>query len=287
MVDYQKYCLESSNLTFDWRLTEGMEAKLKKDNPLPDDLREEEGMHWWKVQHQGSSFSCSAATLATGLLWYHIGKKSMNSPSGVHGEVKEEMLKMPSTRFLWQAAKEFDGEVVYPTTFLQNQPASLKACLRILRKYGCLSEEQFGMKEGFIAHKDLVNVNVGTVYLVASIRRISAYINLEPDVELDLTGQDKGDRFMNNIKFWLKNVGPVAIDVYLTPELLSADARSFEFAGDPSRKKGSHAFCIVGFKNGYFILRNTKGEDWGKDGHAHVTTDYLINVLKNGYGVIV
>lgn len=284
-TEYQEYCLDSLKIEFDWKLEEGMKILLNRAEELPDDLTKERGMDWWEVQDQGKSYSCSPASLATGLLWYHLGKKAMKLSHDANDQQKSEMLKMPSTRFLWLASKEFDDEIVYPTTFLENQPTSLKAALRILRKYGCLSEEQFGIKEAFVSDKTLKEAKVETVYFHAAFRRINAYINLKPGTEI--FGAEKSEKHIANIIFWLRNMGPVAIKITVPTELDDAKSKSYQFDGTPGGGNDLHALCIVGYENKYFILRNTWGKEWGLSGHAHVSKDYLIQIMKESYGIII
>lgn len=266
-----------------------MKSLLKRTNELPDDLRDETGMDWWIVEHQGKPYSCSAFALANGLLWYHLGKKAMDiSEYPLLRKRATEFMKMPSIRFLWLAAKEFDEQVVYPTTFLENQSCSLKSALRILRKYGCLSESQYGYNDISISDEALKDATVGRIYLNASIRRINAYINLEP-AEPELRGAAKKDRHFENIQFWLKNVGPVAIRINLTPEFTKAGKNDYQLDGIPTTTDGSHALCVIGTKNDseYFILRNSWGDNWGLDGHIHIHRDYLEYILKESYGIII
>lgn len=48
-----------------------------------------------------------------------------------------------------------------------------------------------------------------------------------------------------------------------------------------SSPEGGHAMVLVGYKDGKFIVENSWGSSWGKNGFAYVTPEYLIKEFRD------
>lgn len=272
---YQDYCVQSLNSEYNWQLDSTTRTHLKRAKPFDDDLRNE-ASNWWSVQRDLKREACVGYALATGALWFQYGiKGSMN-----------KFQELPSMRFLWEAAKEFDDNIVFPTTFLENQGTSLKAALRILRKYGCLLEDDYTAGGKIGPNSKIANKPVGSVYVRAAERRIAAYFDL---MRPSSDSKNKDFKFLDNVFFWLKNQGPVVIRVKMTSTLKKVRKRKPEVK-DKAIKESDwdfHALCIVGIDNDRFILRNNWGTKWGDGGYAYVNKEYLLDITTEAYGIVI
>jgi hypothetical protein len=58
--------------------------------------------------------------------------------------------------------------------------------------------------------------------------------------------------------------------------------------GNPAPSVGGHAMLVVGYNRtgNYFIVKNSWGTDWGHDGYAHISYEYLQTYGKYGYAVL-
>ncbi len=59
-------------------------------------------------------------------------------------------------------------------------------------------------------------------------------------------------------------------------------------SGNPAPSVGGHAMLIVGYNRtqNYFIVKNSWGTDWGHDGYAHISYEYIQTYGKYGYAVL-
>lgn len=57
--------------------------------------------------------------------------------------------------------------------------------------------------------------------------------------------------------------------------------------GEPAPSRGGHAMLIVGYNHAqeYFIVKNSWGSDWGHNGYAYLSYDYIRTYAKYGYYV--
>lgn len=58
--------------------------------------------------------------------------------------------------------------------------------------------------------------------------------------------------------------------------------------GTPVDPRGSHGFALIGYNRpgGYFIMKNSWGTDWGRDGYARISYDYLQTYAKDAIVVL-
>lgn len=59
-------------------------------------------------------------------------------------------------------------------------------------------------------------------------------------------------------------------------------------SGAPAPSVGGHAMLLVGYNRNanYFVVKNSWGEDWGHDGYAHISYEYLQTYGKYGYAIL-
>jgi C1A family cysteine protease len=60
-----------------------------------------------------------------------------------------------------------------------------------------------------------------------------------------------------------------------------------QVGGNPAPSVGGHAMLIVGYNRlkNYFIVKNSWGSDWGHDGYAWISYEYIQTYGKYGYAV--
>jgi hypothetical protein len=242
----------SHELRNNWKASEIKEYRgIAATLPKEVDLRES----WWKIANQGQTGSCVGQSSVDGLLRWHLVKA---------GRIAKDQ-KM-SVRFIWTAAREVDTIRDIPTTFIEAEGTTLKAALDILRKYGCVPEEvlPFDCSAGFLG-------TANQFYNIASQYKITAYYQLNAKSPIQ-------------IREWLANNGPVFCWLPVDNEFMNANAQS------PNLKigrgnLGGHAVCIVGYKDGNFILRNSWGTGWGDRGFGYFDEKFLAAKIKEPYGI--
>ncbi|KUJ68076.1 hypothetical protein ACZ90_22680 [Streptomyces albus subsp. albus] len=243
----------------DWRpqhaVAAGLNAAPEGAGPDQVDLR----APWWNINDQGSTGSCVGwATADSVLRWHFVQSGQLR---------KDDPL---SARYVWMAAKETDEFRTEPTTFIEEEGTSLKAAVQLARRYGVVRDSVLPFKpppQNFPG-------DTPTFYALAAQLRIAAYFNLGTDIE--------------EWRSWLgSGGGPI-----LTR--LSVDRTWYEAAathGDlnvykQETARGGHAVALVGYTHDRrFIVRNSWGTDWGKDGYGFASEEYAQQAFTEAYGV--
>lgn len=255
-------CLPSQKVENDWQYETAVYTKfLIRDLPLPPsmDLRRD----WWEVNDQADTGSCVGWAVADSLLRWLFVEKGLLKPE-----------KLLSARFIWMASKEIDELNHRPTTFIEMSGTNLKSALDVARNYGCVTDRHlsFDKVSSFNYEEDLF-------YAYASKYKILNYFNLH-----------SGDK-IENWKEWIGyGSGPV-----LTRLIIDKSWNDVETSGSVlenyapyEKKKGGHAVAIVGYtEDDYFIVRNSWGKEWGKDGYILVSKQYAELAFTESYGVSV
>lgn len=257
-------CVPSSGIEQDWTFLSAVEANLASAASIPPssvDLRENS---WWAINDQRDTGSCVGWALADGLLRWHLVKKKRIE--------KEDLL---SVRFIWMSAKETDAFDSAPTTFIEEAGTSLKSALDIARNYGCVNETVLPF-DGcqFFKGRQI------DFYALASRLKISAYFNLIKD----------NHDVIAVWKQWLADgKGPILARLVVDDTWMNAkDTNGNLDAYDTVSARGGHAVCIVGYTKDRIIIRNSWGKtDWGKDGFAFASYDYVRAAFTEAYGVVV
>lgn len=248
--------LKSSETEKDWTIqTASSSGVLAKAGQLPDsiDLRAD----WWCVGDQGKTGSCVGWALADSVMRYHFVKARRLR--------KKDLL---SVRFIWMASKETDEFVEWPSSFIESSGTSLKAALRVARKYGCVRNDDLAFKD-----RELYGSEESTFYSLAAEFRIRSYFNLA-----------KGDSILN-WKTWLFQRGPILTRLDVDSTFHKATKTKGHLERYKSYRYGGHAVAIVGYTPDHFIIRNSWGTDWGDNGFAYATYDYAEKAFTESYGV--
>lgn len=213
---------------------------------------------WWTVGDQERTGACVGWAVADGLLRYYLVESGAIA--------KDELL---SVRFLWMAAKEMDEFNQNPTTFLESEGTSIWAALKIVMEYGCLRETDMPREGGFYQGSEQGFKSRASQLRVTSIQQ------LEKDVDI--------------WAHWLNRQGPLAARLDVDAAFQSAkasDAVLDVYTRFPNSTFG-HAVTLVGYvpAEDQFIIRNSWGEKWGKDGFAFATRNYVKKAFTEAWGI--
>jgi hypothetical protein len=195
-----------------------------------------------------------------------LGHGGLGPPLDVGQAGRLKTSEILSARFTWMAAKETDEFINRPTTFIEEDGASLKAALDITRKYGAVVDAILPFTTGALYPNP-----AKTFYALAAQYKISSYFNLgEQSGKLahlaghqgpDLDSAGSGRHWDN-----ANQTGGV-LDVYQPPT------------------RGGHAVALVGCDTTSFLVRNSWGTSWGNKGFAHASWSYAQAAFTEAYGM--
>jgi C1A family cysteine protease len=246
----------------DWTVLDALQqGLLRPEFPANVDLREND---WYDIVCQGDSSSCVAWASSDSLLRWHFVKAG-----------RMEKNQFLSARFTWMAAKETDKYRVYPETFLENAGTPLKAALHVLKKYGCVLEDDFPFNNSTVR-----GINTAEFYAKAAQYRLASYYSMILDEKPNL----------DHLRMWISQQGPIMVmsDLDSSFKNLYQGKKDLEVYDKASViVDDGHAFALVGYTPEYFIIRNTWGLEWGDQGHAYATNDYIKAALCEGYGLCI
>lgn len=252
----------SAKTHLDWQFSTAEAAgSIDLAAPLPKavDLRAD----WWPVGDQGQTGSCVGWAAGDGVMRYQLVKAQKLG--------KDRTL---SVRFIWMASKEFDEFDDRPTSFVEMAGTSLKAALDVCRKYGTIESGLLPLKinEAMYSGPEIF------LFVVAAQRKAQSYINMA--------------RNTADWKSWLASSGPVLVGLNVDDNFLNLTAGNAvldAYLPPPPDKPAGHAVCLVGYReDGTFIVRNSWGSDWGDQGFAYVTQNYIEKAFyPESYGVLV
>jgi C1A family cysteine protease len=243
--------LPSRETESDWDFTNALTASVTAAAapPASTDLREA----WWNIGDQGQTGSCVGWATADSVMRYLLVKAGRLEPA--------EQL---SARFVWMASKETDHFVDRPESFIEEAGTSLKAAADICRKFGVVTEALLNFQVNTLMYTGRSN----DFYAAASTRRAANYFNLFKD--------------LNEWKKWLANTGPILAALRVDSSWLDATSTQGELKKfKPGPNQGGHAIAIVGYTAKHFIIRNSWGTAWGKDGFGFATPEYIKDAFFN------
>ena len=260
-------CIPSREIEQDWGVENALEAGILTAEPLeiPSsvDLREDD---WWQIGDQKDHGACVGFATAD-ILWWHLVKKGIFSPD------KDGCM---SRRFVWMAAKEMDEFNHYPTTFIEEPGTSLKAALRIIRRYGCVAESELPFDPEKMSHRTQYSF-----YAKASRWRIAEYFTLRRSWD---SWQAVADKWKN----WLATQGPILTRLGVDKTWFNANNTDGNLdVYQPNTVRGGHAIAIVGYSADRFIIRNSWGDSWGDQGYAYASYAYAEAAFDEAYGISV
>jgi len=241
----------------DWTLTDALGAGLLAAPAAPPaslDLRKA----WWAINNQGSTGSCVGWASADGVLRFHLVSASRLPQS-----------RLLSPRFVWMASKETDEFVTRPETFIEEAGTSLKSAMDIIRKYGCVLDDELPFKINTLMYAGKEN----TLYASASTRKAANYFNLGKNT--------------NQWKSWLATTGPILAGLSVDSTWDNAATTKGKLdTFDPSTVRGGHAVCVVGYTADRFIVRNSWGTTWGDKGFGYASLPYInAGFFAESYGI--
>ena len=272
---------DSENRQKDWDIESAYYSEYLTSDIAPDsvDLRLQMefpngkgGYEPWKIhQQKEGTFSCIGYATTDMVHWY---LNQLGFPT----------TKL-SARFNWMAAKEIDSLTSRPTTFIEQAGSTLKAGLDVCRKYGCVDDVLLPTDEN--------SSFPGTTqqfYSQASKYRIHAYYSLmlpSPTVVFGevIRGEQKERLQVLIWKKWIAENGPILVRVNVDKTFYNAKDELLEnYQENDSFQK--HAALLIGYNEEGFILRNSWGTSWGKDGYASLSNNYAFQALDEAYGVV-
>jgi hypothetical protein len=260
-------CIPSRDTEQDWGVENALEAGILSTEPLeiPSsvDLRDDD---WWEIADQTNHGACVGFATAD-IFWWHLVKQ------GIFPKDKDKRL---SRRFVWMAAKEMDEFIHYPTTFLEEPGTSLKAALTIIRRYGCVTENELPFDPDKLSHK-----SQNAFYALASMYRIANYFTLR-------RRWDRWQVVAEQWKTWLATQGPILTRLGVDETWFNANNTDGNLdVYRPDRVRGGHAIAIVGYSADRFIIRNSWGTPWGDQGYAYASHAYAEAAFDEAYGISV
>lgn len=249
-------CLPSRDTEKDWGFDAASAAGVAagEEAALPESVDRRED--WWSIGDQEDTGSCVGWGVGDSVIRWHLHKAG-----------KIQANDRLSVRYLWMAAKETDKFYNRPTTFIESEGTSLKAALDVARKFGVVLEEVVPFLKG-----RMYLGKANDFYATAAMMRISAYFNL--------------GRIQAYWRSWLANNGPIVtrLDVDTTWDRASSTDGILE-TFHPEATRGGHAIAIVGYRPGYFIVRNSWGEGWGDHGFGYASLEYARDAFTETYGI--
>jgi hypothetical protein len=227
------------------------------------DLREP----WWSVLDQGSTAGCVGWAVADALSYYLVRAGMLPAEGG----------DRPSARYLWQAAKEMDPYVDFPTTFVAGEGTSIEAALHVARIWGVALESEIPSTS-----TALYAGRARDLFAKAAGRRIVGHIGL---------GED-----LNHWRRWLASrKRPIVARIWADEAFLAAKGETIE-TYDPRKVQFAHAVQIVGYRIPHdgqtdptpaFLVKNTWGTGWGQGGYAWIRERHARKQFLEGYGVVI
>lgn len=256
---YTLNCSASIDAADDWGFGDAAEAGLidrSVDVPTDIDLRED----WWGVDDQGTTGACVGYATAYGLLRWLYASKGLLQKS-------DSKANRPSARFIWMANKETDELTNYPTTFIESAGTQTKLALKVVRKYGCVTEDLLPMSG------KLSRLRGAAFYTLASQYRIRSYHNLGKNLD--------------DWRVWISNQGPILTRLEVDQTWYEASQNQGYLDNyDPTSIRGGHAVCLVGYSRSSFIVRNSWGTGWGDGGFAYASDGYANAAFTEAYGAV-
>jgi len=247
----------SQDVDRDWKFVDALTAGLLAAPaalPASVDHRKD----WWTINDQGTTGSCVGWASADGVLRHHLVAANRLPKN-----------KLLSPRFVWMASKETDEFGARPQTFIEEAGTSLKAAMDVIRKYGCVLDDDLPFTISTLMYPGHEN----TFYANASTRKVANYFNLGKNT--------------NQWRAWLATTGPILVGLMVDSTWDNAATTSGKLdAFDPNATRGGHAVCVVGYTADRFILRNSWGTTWGDKGFGYASLAYVNDAFfPESYGV--
>jgi hypothetical protein len=230
---------------------------------------------WWDIADQGETGSCVGWAIADSLLRWHFVEAGRLSKK-----------KHLSARFIWMAAKETDDDTKEPTTFIELAITKIEAGLKIAKIFGVIDEKILPFSPTVMYGDGIA----AEFYDKASQFKIAEYKSLIGPNEEDLLDS-------NLVCKWLaadkeKGGGPIVVRMGADRAFIDAKRNTSvleKFNAWEAAQYDDHCAAIVGYYTEgdkmYFILRNSYGNDWGENGYACLSKEYLEAAVQEAWRV--
>lgn len=230
---------------------------------LPDsfDVRPLVSSTWSKPYDQGQTGSCVGQATKGVLHWHLLKEGKLTRPHTRYS---------PSFRFIWEASKEMDDYTFYPSTMLLNDGTFIKTAVSVLLKHGCCPDSLYNLR-----HKG-IKMNTAEFNSRCADFKIRSYHRVTPH------GPGFG---MQGYKWWLVNEGPIVTRSILDRKFLTARRGDVLEKYNDAENYGGHAYMIVAYKPGYFLIKNSWGTPWGDRGYLWVSEEYAKLAFTESYGI--
>lgn len=175
----------------------------------------------------------------------------------------------PSPWYLHMQSKELDRYKVRATTMLIMSGTYIKDCIHPLLEHGSATNRMFD--------KDDILVSTPEEQWAIQCRRmkIKSYHRVSP--------WGRGNNY-EGYKWWLFKHGPILTRLVVDQQFMRGNHVMERYKGDTNY---GHAVCVVAYKPGYFLVRNSWGDRWGDDGYQWVSVAYARMAFTESYGIIV
>jgi C1A family cysteine protease len=229
---------------------------------------------WWDIANQGETGSCVGWAIADSVLRWHFVEG---------GRLPKE--KHLSARFIWMAAKETDDDTQEPTTFIELAITKIEAGLKIAKIFGIVDEDTLPFSP-----TAMYRGKAAVFYDNASQFKIAEYKSLIGPNDEDLLDS-------NLVCNWLaannrKGGGPIVVRMGADPAFINAKKNTSvleRFDAWAAANFEDHCAAIVGYYSKgdkmFFILRNSWGHEWGDDGYAYLSKEYLEAAVQEAWRV--
>jgi hypothetical protein len=256
----------------------------------PVDLR----APWFQIRNQGKSASCVGHAIADMI---ELQLRACSDP--------------PSARFIWQAAKEKDGDN-RPTTMIATAGTSLRAGLQIVREFGYATESELPTRTNEPYRGDL-----DEFYQRLANRKASLIVNLGRGTKSWMAwlyqgqGRSTDERVRCPIVARM-TVGDNFLGTRVTRRLVGDELTGEAIVRGERPPRGpdcfAHAVLIVGYRfldvtggtvadllKGrktdeempvQYLIRNSAGRNWGDRGYAWISQEDLCAQADEAFGLI-
>ncbi len=218
-------------------------------------------VNWeWPVWNQGSLNSCTAQVVAAAV-HYLIVKEKVHVPFD------------PSRLFVYFNERVLFDELEKPGGHAidHNAPVYMRDGIKALARWGLCREDHWTDDLEDLLTK-YVERPPQDAYDFAEDHKTVKYS------KLDVHGKPTADK-LRLFKACLTEGFPFTIGIHVYPSMSSAVEGAIPTPSDAATATGGHALLVTGFDDASqrFMIRNSWGSSWGKQGYGTIGYDYVCN----------
>jgi hypothetical protein len=203
----------------------------------------------------------------------------------------KDRLDIPSARFIWQAAKELDGDP-RPTGLVGSTGTSVRAALTLATTWGYALESELPS-----SNNSLYRGSAAAFFRTIGTRKIPGFVNLGNDLKTRLA--------------WLSLGRPIISVLQVGRRFLSASKEVVEPDPEGGDEDFLHALVLAGYQvDGHdkplslgtlvqegkttaaepspvkYLIRNSAGVAWADHGYGWIHHDAFANRFRESYGIL-